>query len=88
MTARRPGPVEVACRRQLEAFGALHDTLGQAAMVLARQIDRGDFPDRTALFVRELRETLRELRPRDGGSDFASLVAELSASPVRNTQAP
>lgn len=85
MADKPPKGVAAATLRQLEALGEAHTALGQAALVLAKQLDEGAGMA-TAAVARELRATMKELTPHDGGDDFAKLMAALS-SPVRDASA-
>lgn len=78
-----PVNVTTATTARLEALGELRSPLGQDALVLARLLDEGAGLS-TAAVSRELRATLKELTPHDGGDDFGKLMASLSA-PVRDT---
>lgn len=70
-----PGPVEAACREEIDALGDLEDladdgfarTLAQMALQLARAVDDGGGDGGRALpaLTRELREVLAELRALD-----------------------
>ncbi len=73
------GPVGEATRRRLQELGEAYSPLGAAALVLARTLDEGAGLS-TAAVVRELRATLKELTPRDGGDAFQKLMDELSAA--------
>ncbi len=79
------GPVGEATSRRLRELGEAYSPLGAAAMVLARTLDEGAGLS-TAAVVRELRATLKELTPRDGGDAFQKLMDELSAE-VRDSSA-
>ena len=70
--------VERTTLASLRALSGEHSPQGQAALVLARALDAGAGMA-AAAFVKELRATLRELTPRDGGDDFGQLMASLSA---------
>lgn len=76
------GPVYAATLAELEGLSEAHSALGQVALTLARTLDDGAGMA-TAAVAKELRATLRELTPRDGGDDFARLMASLSA-PIRD----
>lgn len=67
---------------RLTELGEADSPQGQAALVLARALDAGAGMA-AAAFVKELRATLKELTPRDGGDDFGQLMASLSAE-IRN----
>ncbi len=71
-------PVWDATRRRLEALGEAHSPLGQVALTLAITLDAGAGLS-TAAVARELRATLKELTPRDGGDAFQRLMDELSS---------
>jgi hypothetical protein len=74
--------VEDATRRELERLEALDSALGAVALTLARALDDGAGMAAAAV-SKELRATLKELTPRDGGDPFAEFMASLSA-PVRD----
>jgi hypothetical protein len=84
----RAGRVELAVRRDLRAFGELkgsgRETLGELALVLARQIDsRGaEGPTTTAKLVQELRSMMQALRRVDGDGDDGGEVEQLPAPAV------
>ena len=81
------GPVEEATYRELERLDETSSALGQIALTLARSLDEGAGMAAAAI-SKELRATLKELTPRDGGDPFAEFMASLSASPVRDAAAP
>ena len=72
------GDVEEATRARLEALGEAHSPLGTSALTLARTLDEGAGMA-VAAVAKELRATLKELTPHDGGDDFTRLMAALSA---------
>ena len=72
-----PDSVTAATLARLESLGETHSPQGQAALTLARALDAGAGMA-AAAFVKELRSTLKELTPRDGGDDFTRLMASLS----------
>lgn len=72
-----------ATLRELEGLSEAHSALGRVALTLAATLD-GGAGMATAAVAKELRATLKELTPRDGGDDFARLMASLSA-PVRHS---
>lgn len=78
--------VREAVEARLSALGELDSPLGQSAVLLAQTLDDGAGMA-TAAVARELRATLKELTPSDGGDDFSRLMASLSAE-VRDTTAP
>jgi hypothetical protein len=78
-----PGPVAEAVQRELEDLGKADTALGKIAVNLAWSLDAGAGMAAAAV-AKELRETLKELTPKDGGDEFSQLMASLS-SPVRNT---
>jgi hypothetical protein len=78
------GPVEEATRRQLEGLGEASSALGQVALTLARSLDDGAGMAAAAI-AKELRATLKELTPHDGGDDFTRLMARLTAPEVRDS---
>lgn len=71
-------PVYDATLRHLQGLSEAHSALGQVALTLARSLDEGAGMA-TAAISKELRATLKELAPRDGGDEFTRLMAELSA---------
>lgn len=77
--------VAKATLKRLEALDEVHSPGGQAALVLAVALDKGAGMA-AAAFVKELRATLKELTPHDGGDDFSRLIASLS-SEVRDAPA-
>jgi hypothetical protein len=77
--AAGPGPVEAATLAELEALSEAHSALGQCALALARALDSGRSLMAAPAMVKELRATLKELTPDDGGDDFQRLMASLSA---------
>ena len=78
--------VESATERRLQELDELDSPLGQTALTLARALDDGAGMAAAAI-SKELRATLKELTPRDGGDPFAEFMASLS-SEVRDPAAP
>jgi len=78
--------VEQATQAELERLEATDTALGAIALTLARALDDGAGMAAAAV-SKELRATLKELTPRDGGDPFAEFMASLSA-PVRDASAP
>lgn len=78
--------VEAATERRLRELDELDSPLGQAALTLARALDDGAGMAAAAV-SKELRATLKELTPRDGGDPFAEFMASLSTE-VRHPAAP
>ena len=76
--------VEAATEQRLRELGESDGPLGQVALTLARSLDEGAGMAAAAI-SKELRATLKELTPRDGGDPFAEFMASLSSSPVRDS---
>ena len=80
------GTIETATAARLKELGEHDGPLGKVALALAAALDEGAGMS-TAAVANELRATLKELTPDDGGDDFTRLMASLSAS-VRDTPTP
>ncbi len=80
------GPVSEATLRRLQELDEADSPLGAIALMLAQTLDAGAGMA-TAAVAKELRATLKELTPRDGGDPFAEFMASLS-SEVRYSAAP
>ena len=72
------GSIESATLTWLTGYSKVDEPLGQVALSLSRSLDEGAGMAAAAV-ARELRATLKELAPRDGGDEFTRLMAELSA---------
>lgn len=70
--------VTAATLRRLQELGEVDNPLGQAALTLAETLDSGAGMAAAAV-AKELRATLKELTPRDGGDPFAEFMASLSS---------
>jgi hypothetical protein len=75
-----------AVQAELEGLGA-PGALAAAAVDLARRLDGSPGDDAAVRLLRELRQTMAEVRAFRGGgeSELDRFIAELSAAPVRNT---
>jgi hypothetical protein len=78
--------VHAATLRKLQSLNEQDSALGQVALTLAKTHDDGAGLS-TAAIARELRATLKELTPNDGGDDFTRLMAALSAEVRDSPQA-
>lgn len=76
------GPVWEATRNRLTALEKPDEALAAMALDLARAQDEATGAAK-AQIAKELRATLKELTPDDGGDAFADFLAELPA-PVRD----
>ncbi len=85
MPAERPpdgaegGVNYAATLRRLRELGEAESPLGAIALTLAQTLDEGAGMA-VAAVAKELRATLKELTPHDGGDDFQKLMDELQAT--------
>ncbi len=73
------GPVSEATLRRLQELDEADSPLGAIALTLAQTLDEGAGMA-VAAVAKELRATLKELTPHDGGDDFQKLMDELSTT--------
>ncbi len=73
------GSIYTATLRRLRELGEADSPLGTIALNLASTLD-GGAGMATAAVSKELRATLKELTPSDGGDDFQKLMDELSTT--------
>lgn len=80
--ATKPHTVEAATQEWLSTLTEPHSVLAASAVHLARLLDAGAGMA-TAAVAKELRATVKELTPNDGGDAFADFLASLPP-PVRH----